>query len=155
MQQTKQTFFFIITKNPWPPCTSWENTSRKCLATPLNVRSIDSSFLISKTDISSLIFCQYWCKANEGSQTKNCYQYINIQVQIHKIHDLYTSSPASNSACLLWSSSLCSVKFTYWSSAFLFTWLNCFSCSLHLCSILYNSFTFLLLYLEFTPSLYL
>lgn len=52
------TFFFIITRWPWPPWTSSENTSRKWRATPLKVRSIDSSFRWSKTDISSLIFCK-------------------------------------------------------------------------------------------------
>lgn len=56
----KETFFFIITKYPWPPSTRLENTSRKCLATLLNVRSIDSSFLWSKTDMSSLIFCKLY-----------------------------------------------------------------------------------------------
>lgn len=53
---------------------------------------------------------------------------------------LITSSPASSSCCRFWSSSLWSIKSEYWSSAFLFTWLNCFNCSLHACNSLYNSF---------------
>lgn len=58
LERYYQTFFFIITRCPCPPCTSSENTSRKCLATPLKVRSIDSSLRWSKTDMSSLIFCR-------------------------------------------------------------------------------------------------
>ena len=66
---------------PWPPCTSSEKTSRKFLATPLKVRSIDSSFLWSKTDISSAIFCTFQkitgqynlTLANHYRKKKNCY----------------------------------------------------------------------------------
>lgn len=139
------TFFFIITRYPWPPWTSSEKTSRKCFATPLNVRSIDSSFLWSNTPMSSWIFYKV--------QKHHCLERVwhpnYKQNNLNWIQFSNTSSPASNSACLFWSSSLCSVKFTYWSNAFLLTWLNCCSCSLHLCNILYSSLMFLLLYLKF------
>lgn len=62
---------------------------------------------------------------------------------------LMTSSPASSSCWRFWSSFLWYMKFAYWSSAFLFTWLNCFNWSLHLWSNLYNSFTLFFLCLYF------
>mmetsp|Transcript_35617 Transcript_35617/g.90936 ORF Transcript_35617/g.90936 Transcript_35617/m.90936 type:complete len:224 (+) Transcript_35617:570-1241(+) len=42
---------------------------------------------------------------------------------------LILTSPLCSSFCLLRRSSRCSVNVTYWSSAFLFTWLNCLSSS--------------------------
>lgn len=136
----KHAFFFIMIRLPYPSCTSSENTSLKWCATPLKVRSIDSSFRWSRTVISSLIFC-----GNDHESVKLYF--------LHRIWQsvwnllLFTSSPASSSACRFWSSSRCSVKFTYWSSAFLLTWLNCCSCSLHRCSIFCSSLIFFRLYL--------
>lgn len=84
--------------------------------------------------------------SRKSNNPSTCYSCINGEY--HAVMNDFTSSPASNSACLFWSSSLCSVKLTYWSSAFLLTWLNCCSCSLHLWSSLCNSLILLRLYLE-------
>mmetsp|Transcript_14649 Transcript_14649/g.39630 ORF Transcript_14649/g.39630 Transcript_14649/m.39630 type:complete len:235 (-) Transcript_14649:2745-3449(-) len=46
---------FCITSSPRPPGTRSANTSRKCLATPLKVRSMASSLRASKVLISSWI----------------------------------------------------------------------------------------------------